>query len=861
MDFSREYIKTLGEKIRKWEKYAIAHGLNPYTESSLARIDPKARSIYVGPEEIANYYYYNDLNNYSETDSGRQETPSKHGSPAGFLSLPLIMLLGKKAKLLEEDKEYLKIEKRLKKEWLKNNNKKDFTSEEGLAYLYGNPEKLDAPNLRREAEKWFSEGLDVKEETKKQKVVEKRAKKLEEYEKEKKKIYKNPDNDPAVISVNQNIVLHAAIRFAFLKIKNKGKKKEIKFEKVLEDVKKGEWRRFVKKYKEKAKEYSKDKYKRANCHAEIKKAIENKQSEKSENIQISEEAPDVQKEEEKQEKKDISPASPEKIARRLEEKYEKEKSRQPQVSRELLKEVENGGNTPKKPDKLRDLLKRFRSNRAPQGLTRPSEFVRRQPTTRISTRAVNEFNNFAGRISNIRSPFGNTGSMVRNLGGRGGGIPRQLGQKALGKLGGKIGGTVLKQGGKAAARAILMNPYVLAAIGIIILIIVVILIIMNMGEPGKKSGEDIASCQFYRSDHNPPSAKYKSSVLMGYIQEASSLTNIPAVVLAGFIRVESPSSVNFNDEQIRNYSCDKYNTSETGALGIMQIQPQGTKGHDGPAVQNGARLLGLDYNSLTKDDYCDVRKNIIMGAGFILKKMSYLKYGNGTKWESGWTNQKDAIDALAESYYGCVKYPVCENRDGSGGGPHSYGDDVWKSIKTCQQQQQPIPGTGGGVGNERIVQNASQITQNLRTSYDSGLGVNLYNVKVDEPGVYYWCTYLIVDSYNKAGILDLNRVDHGSVIAIKEFFKRSGRFKFLPPETPAEQLKPGDVIFFEGIGQHVSLIKSLEMDPSGSGLGEIHTYESNNVQLEDNVGVKNHVATKAQTTSGRYSITGFGRVN
>ena len=51
------------------------------------------------------------------------------------------------------------------------------------------------------------------------------------------------------------------------------------------------------------------------------------------------------------------------------------------------------------------------------------------------------------------------------------------------------------------------------------------------------------------------------------------------------------------------------------------------------------------------------------------------------------------------------------------------------------------------------------------------------------------------------------------------------------------------------------------MDPSGSGLGEIHTYESNNVQLEDNVGVKNHVATKAQTTSGRYSITGFGRVN
>src|SRR3989344_4578723 len=505
MDFSREYIKTLGEKIRKWEKYAIAHGLNPYTESSLARIDPKARSIYVGPEEIANYYYYNDLNNYSETDSGRQETPSKHGSPAGFLSLPLIMLLGKKAKLLEEDKEYLKIEKRLKKEWLKNNNKKDFTSEEGLAYLYGNPEKLDAPNLRREAEKWFSEGLDVKEETKKQKVVKKRAKKLEEYEKEKKKIYKNPDNDPAVISVNQNIVLHAAIRYAFLKIKNKGKKKEIKFEKVLKDVKKDEWRRFVKKYKEKAKEYSKDKYKRANCHTAIRQALSKQDGQRFEHADIGLYDKKTPAEEIPKHEHQEPPQKPE----------EEEKKSQPQqISERQVRELEKSApeKTPPSEPSPQPSVEAQKSIRTPTENKRFNlknyleRFKGRQTSTKFSTRTVNRLNEFANRFSRVRSSFGNRGSMVRNFRGRGGGLSRQLGQKAIGNLGRKIGGTVLKQAGSAAARAILMNPYVLGAIGIIILIIVVILIIMNMGEPGKKSGEDITSCQFYRSDQNPQSA-------------------------------------------------------------------------------------------------------------------------------------------------------------------------------------------------------------------------------------------------------------------------------------------------------------------------------------------------------------------
>lgn len=162
----------------------------------------------------------------------------------------------------------------------------------------------------------------------------------------------------------------------------------------------------------------------------------------------------------------------------------------------------------------------------------------------------------------------------------------------------------------------------------------------------------------------------------------------------------------------------------------------------------------------------------------------------------------------------------------------------------------------------KIIENAISIGLSLRTSYDSGLGVNLFNVKTDEPGVYYWCTYLIIDSYNKAGYTGLTRASHAGVINMKFFFSNSqlnrGQYKFLSLNTPVEQLRPGDVIFFEGKGQHVSLIKSVDINELGHG--SIHTYESNNIQFEDVVSVIDHIAQKAQTTSRSYSITGFGQV-
>jgi len=58
-------------------------------------------------------------------------------------------------------------------------------------------------------------------------------------------------------------------------------------------------------------------------------------------------------------------------------------------------------------------------------------------------------------------------------------------------------------------------------------------------------------------------------------QEAERITSIPAVVLAAIARVETPGSSDWTDSNLGTI-CPR---SSTGALGLMQIQPTGTRGH------------------------------------------------------------------------------------------------------------------------------------------------------------------------------------------------------------------------------------------------------------------------------------------
>lgn len=179
-------------------------------------------------------------------------------------------------------------------------------------------------------------------------------------------------------------------------------------------------------------------------------------------------------------------------------------------------------------------------------------------------------------------------------------------------------------------------------------------------------GASLTSCQFTRGDQNPPSAAYQSSVLLGYFQEAAAKSGVPAVVLAAVARVESPGIVNQTNGSLPSYGCP---TSPTGAKGLMQIQPPGTTGHSAAGVSLGAQYLGIPVDQI---DYCDIRQSIYLGAGVINAKRS------GGKWDPSQNNNKSYIDSVAETYYGCLRYPSCTQ------GPYSYGDDLWASLQNCR---------------------------------------------------------------------------------------------------------------------------------------------------------------------------------
>ncbi|MBI2022341.1 hypothetical protein HYS97_00615 [Candidatus Daviesbacteria bacterium] len=218
---------------------------------------------------------------------------------------------------------------------------------------------------------------------------------------------------------------------------------------------------------------------------------------------------------------------------------------------------------------------------------------------------------------------------------------------------------------------------------------------------------NLTECKFTRSDQvgneNLPFASHR---LLSYFWEASQKTGIPVGVLGGIARIESTtdqySISNYSNQdieyieqsdipetvltannatseiaKIKNLKIPSSNkavcpVSSNNALGIMQIQPPGTNGHDAKAVNQGASLLEGDKNAtnLTLKDYCNPRTSIIMSAGFILNKQGT------TKWTPGWTNNKDFITRVARSYYGGLIY--------GGQDQYSYGDDLWNSVLSCR---------------------------------------------------------------------------------------------------------------------------------------------------------------------------------
>ena len=232
-NFSRKHPEVSGMQSRE-EFYAWAQKNN---------INP---NIWSG-REIYNAYFYlrerheeTQMRNDGAVDISivPQSLTNATGLAAMFLQRP---------KIMQDDRDYQNIEDELKKDWLKKNPSKDFTSKEGLDYLHGSLDNDNAPSLKIDAEKAFRDNP-------------KYQKRVERYDKEKSKIYKRIDNDPAVARVKTEIAEH---------IKARGGDPD-------SIIQNRSWQRFVAENPGKAKAY-------AQTNADIKRANENQKSSPSAN--------------------------------------------------------------------------------------------------------------------------------------------------------------------------------------------------------------------------------------------------------------------------------------------------------------------------------------------------------------------------------------------------------------------------------------------------------------------------------------------------------------------------------------------------------------------------------------------------
>ncbi len=173
----------------------------------------------------------------------------------------------------------------------------------------------------------------------------------------------------------------------------------------------------------------------------------------------------------------------------------------------------------------------------------------------------------------------------------------------------------------------------------------------------------------------------KSRKLVSIFQEVSALTKVPAAVLASVAVHESNVFSTQAEDTHDAFSSSPtgidclphFPTSPTGALGLMQIQapsslqPKGAGQYNPNAfskegVEIGLKFLGRDLSSLTLQDFCDIKTNVILGAGVLIAK-------NGG-------SAPQTIDEITQSV--CRYYGVCSY------GEFNYGGEVAGDFNNCR---------------------------------------------------------------------------------------------------------------------------------------------------------------------------------
>lgn len=193
-------------------------------------------------KEITNAYFYlrDEHENKQMQETGEVDLSDKTvDSPfSSLLSLPLAFLAKNydQSKTPEEDQDYKKIKDQKKSQWLEKNPGKDLLNQDGLDYVYGSLENNEPSSLEKETEEEFRK---------------KHPEKAQKYDKEKKKVYKNINDDPLIINLKAKIEEETRARLD----KFKEQESPITQKEIKEKVEKKHWQRFVKTNPEKTKAY------------------------------------------------------------------------------------------------------------------------------------------------------------------------------------------------------------------------------------------------------------------------------------------------------------------------------------------------------------------------------------------------------------------------------------------------------------------------------------------------------------------------------------------------------------------------------------------------------------------------------
>ncbi len=465
------------------------------------------------------------------------------------------------------------------------------------------------------------------------------------------------------------------------------------------------------------------------------------------------------------------------------------------------------------------------------------------------------------------------------------GIPRGLGNAA--RAAANLGRQAALGAGRAAAGALAGVGWpVFAAIGAVLLITIIIVIILGGGEGGGSipSGGDVASCTFYRGSDTTPGLKFRIQEWPTLITEASSKVGVPASVLAGILRIESPNRFYTPDPDFIKNDFD--NNSSGIAYGTMQFYPPTFRGVFRRHVNEMKELFNktdVSIDTTITQDHMEsnnllriysVRDSVIAAAFKIRDDV-----GIGSPYD------KSAIERIVIAYFTQCAYT-------SNGKTYNYCDDLWQSVSSCQQ----------GSPGSRPADTSSILgwTENISSVLEIGPDIFIPNdpnpnqhntdydrvVQIITNGTYtatrrtgelidtsprglYWCTNLVIDSYNLAGKAGLG-LNHQAVVNMNNFWKTSSRdfnsgYIYLDylndnHQSVLSALNPGFAIFFESVpgvftgNEHTAIIKDKHLDSNGNGW--IETYDSNT-----NSKTHRYPIFGWNVKNQRYTLVGFGGVN